>query len=86
MDDPEGAVPWGFPRRVRTPWGSQGPLRLQATSGKNPSKYIQRLTQKMDTIPDIKQELVIASSHANVPIVRMREKLSNHQIESTREL
>ena len=47
---------------------------------------IQRFTQKMNTIPCIKQELVIASFHANVRTVRMCEKLSNHQVESTREL
>ena len=40
----------------------------------------------MNTISSIKQELVIASFHANDRTVRMREKLSNHQIESTREL
>ena len=40
----------------------------------------------MNTIPCIKQELVIASFHVNVCTVRMREKLSNHQIECTREL
>ena len=40
----------------------------------------------MNTIPCIKQELVIASFHANVRTVRMREKLSNDQVESTREL
>ena len=40
----------------------------------------------MNTIPCIKQELVIASFHANVRTVRIREKLSNYQVESTREL
>ena len=40
----------------------------------------------MNTIPCIKQELVIASFHANVCTIRMREKLSNHQVESTCEL
>ena len=40
----------------------------------------------MNTIPRIKQELVIQSFHANVRHTRMREKLSTHRIETTREL
>ena len=40
----------------------------------------------MNTIPCIKEELVIQSFHANVRHTRMREKLSTHRIENTREL
>ena len=40
----------------------------------------------MNTIPCIKEELVIQSFHANVRNTQMREKLSTHRIETTREL
>ena len=40
----------------------------------------------MNTIACIKQELVIQSFHANIRHTRMREKLSTHRIEPTREL
>ena len=40
----------------------------------------------MNTIPCIKEELVIQSFHANVRHTRMREKLSTHHIKTTREL
>ena len=59
---------------------------LKQHPGETLYKYIQRFTQNMNTIPCIKQELVIASFHTNVRTVRMREKLSNHQVKSTRKL
>ena len=40
----------------------------------------------MNTIPCIKEELVIQSFHANVRNTRMREKLSTHHVETAREL
>ena len=40
----------------------------------------------MNTIPCIKEELVIQSFHANVRNTRMREKLSTRHVESARKL
>ena len=54
--------------------------------GETLCKFIQRFTQKMNTIPCIKQELVIQSFHTNVRNTRMCEKLSTHCIETTREV
>ena len=86
LEGPKGAVPGGFPRWVRATWVPGDLYALKQHSRETRRRYIQRFTQKMNTIPCIKQELVIASLHTNVRTVRMREKLSNHQVESTREL
>ena len=40
----------------------------------------------MNMIPCIKEELVIQSFHTNVRHTRMREKLTTHHVETTREL
>ena len=40
----------------------------------------------MNTIPCIKEELVIQSFNTNVRHTRLREKLSTHHVEITREL
>ena len=82
----KGSVPGGFPGRVPAPRSSQRLARHQAVPGETLRKFIQCFTQKMNTIPCIKQELVIQSFHANVRHTRMHEKLSTHRIETTREL
>ena len=41
--------------------------------------FIQRFTQKMNTIPCIKEELVIQSFHTNVQNTRMCEKPSRSE-------
>ena len=51
-------------------------------SGKTLRKFNQRFAQKMNTIPCIKEELVIQSFDANVQNTRMREKLSTHCVET----
>ena len=86
LEDPEGTVLGGFQGGYERQGAPSDLHDFKQLSGETLRKFIQRFTQKMNTIPCIKQELVIASFHANVHNTRMCEKLSNRRVESTCEL